>query len=59
MTEVLGGWYLASPTITFGGGAVLAIALFWLALLAVGAVVDAQRRRVPALPAEGQYGVPA
>jgi hypothetical protein len=140
--EVVGGWYPASLAITFGGGAVLGIALaaggsrwavVWLALLAVGAVVDAviltgvlrrpvlaedegslaidvvtrledvhlampsffavpviadvvfedppgkpwlagyvvlavathvvawfaQRRRVPALPAEGHYGVPA
>ncbi|MEV4145445.1 hypothetical protein AB0J40_17365 [Amycolatopsis sp. NPDC049691] len=48
--EVLGGWYVTSLAITFGGGAVLGIALaatgslwgvFWLALLAVGAVVDA------------------
>ncbi|MGK3201227.1 hypothetical protein [Amycolatopsis sp. MEPSY49] len=48
--EVVGGWYVTSLAITFGGGAVLGIALaaagslwavFWLALLAVGAVVEA------------------
>ncbi|MFJ9780927.1 hypothetical protein ACIRSS_15165 [Amycolatopsis sp. NPDC101161] len=57
--EVLGGWYPASPAVTFGGGAVLAIALFWLAPLAVATHVVtwfAQRRR---LPAEGHHGVPA
>lgn len=48
----LGGWYLASLVITFGGGALLAVvmcvttskwvwAVGWLALLALGAVVVA------------------
>jgi hypothetical protein len=48
--EVLGGWYPATLAVTFGGGAVLGIvlaatgsrwALFWLALLALGAIVAA------------------
>jgi len=48
--SVLNGWYLASLLVTFGGGAVLAVvmaaggslwAVFWLALLAFGAAVDA------------------
>lgn len=48
--EVVNGWYFTAFLITFGGGAVLGIALaaqgsvwalFWLGLLALGAVVDA------------------
>ncbi|SEF27425.1 hypothetical protein SAMN05421837_103833 [Amycolatopsis pretoriensis] len=48
--EVIGGWYVTSLAITFGGGAVLGIALaaggalwgvFWLGLVALGAVVEA------------------
>ncbi|MFG1638663.1 hypothetical protein ACGFMK_00085 [Amycolatopsis sp. NPDC049252] len=49
--ESLGGWYLASLVITFGGGALLAVvmcvttswvwAVGWLVLLALGAVVVA------------------
>ncbi|MEU8635687.1 hypothetical protein AB0C38_26275 [Amycolatopsis sp. NPDC048633] len=48
--EVVNGWYLTTLLITFGGGAALGIALaatgsvwalFWLGLLALGAVVDA------------------
>ncbi|MGW5721985.1 hypothetical protein ACWEVP_37840 [Amycolatopsis sp. NPDC003865] len=48
--EVVGGWYVTSLVVTFGGGAALGVALvaagalwgvFWLGLLAVGAVVDA------------------
>ena len=48
--EVLGGWYLTTLAVTFGGGAVLAIVLaaggslwawIWLGLLALGALVDA------------------
>ncbi|WP_372663367.1 hypothetical protein [Amycolatopsis kentuckyensis] len=47
--EVVGGWYVTSLAITFGGGAVLALALawggslwavFWLVLLAIGALAD-------------------
>jgi hypothetical protein len=47
---VLGGWYLTTLAVTFGGGAVLAIVLaaggslwawLWLGLLALGALVDA------------------
>ncbi len=47
--EVVGGWYVTSLAITFGGGAVLGIALaatgslwavFWLALLALGGVAE-------------------
>ncbi|HET6706979.1 hypothetical protein [Amycolatopsis sp.] len=49
-TSVLNGWYLTSLLVTFGGGAALAVtmaaggslwAVFWLGLLALGAVVDA------------------
>ncbi|WP_410641346.1 hypothetical protein [Amycolatopsis sp. lyj-346] len=48
--DVLNGWYLTSLLVTFGGGAALAVtmaaggslwAVFWLGLLALGAVVDA------------------
>jgi hypothetical protein len=48
--EVVNGWYVTTLLITFGGGAVLGIALaatgsvwarFWLGLLALGAIVDA------------------
>jgi len=48
--EVVTGWYLTTLLVTFGGGAVLGIALaatgsvwalFWLGLLTLGAVVDA------------------
>jgi hypothetical protein len=48
--EVVNGWYLTTLLITFGGGAALGIALaatgsvwaiFWLGMLALGAVVDA------------------
>ncbi|MEV6646139.1 hypothetical protein [Amycolatopsis sp. NPDC051371] len=48
--EVLGGWYLTTLAVTFGGGAVLGIVLaaggslwawLWLSLLALGAIVDA------------------
>lgn len=48
--DVVNGWYLTTLLITFGGGAVLGIALaatgsvwalFWLGLLAFGAVVEA------------------
>lgn len=50
--DLLGGWYLASVAITFGGGAVLAVAMcvttskwiwavLWLGLLALGAAVIA------------------
>jgi hypothetical protein len=48
--EVLGGWYLTTLAVTFGGGAALAIVLasggslwarIWLGLLALGALADA------------------
>ena len=51
--EVLGGWYLAALSITFGGGALLGIAMVvttssartyawsWLGLLAIGAICTA------------------
>ncbi|MFJ7212314.1 hypothetical protein [Amycolatopsis sp. NPDC098790] len=48
--EVVGGWYVTSLVVTFGGGAALGVApaaagslwgVFWLGLLAIGAVVNA------------------